>query len=139
MAAQNKRVERRTRVAAMSHTSEADETRVCKECRGSYASSMFRPMPYISRAGTQNPSNQCRPCYNKSRRVVRGLRKNEGNPPKHCEICSRAGAMHCDHDHTTGEFRGWLCSSCNKGLGFLGDDAEGLRRALAYLERVQAP
>jgi len=40
-----------------------------------------------------------------------------------------------DHDHETGEIRGLLCSPCNRGIGFLGDSSEGVRRALAYLER----
>lgn len=47
-----------------------------------------------------------------------------------------------DHDHTCclgkrscGKcVRGLLCKSCNTALGLLGDDVEGLRRALAYLE-----
>jgi hypothetical protein len=27
-----------------------------------------------------------------------------------------------DHDHTTGEFRGWLCGNCNTSIGKLRDD-----------------
>jgi hypothetical protein len=38
-----------------------------------------------------------------------------------------------DHDRVTGKFRGWLCQECNSGLGKLGDDIAGLRRAIAYL------
>jgi hypothetical protein len=52
-----------------------------------------------------------------------------------CEICRREGPTDLDHDHTTGAFRGWLCRPCNLGLGKLGDDVAGVRRAIAYLER----
>lgn len=37
----------------------------------------------------------------------------EGN----CEICKRlAKPLHCDHNHFTGKFRGWLCFRCNTCL-----------------------
>ena len=39
-----------------------------------------------------------------------------------------------DHDHESGDFRGWLCTSCNTGLGKLGDSIAGLESALAYLK-----
>jgi hypothetical protein len=38
-----------------------------------------------------------------------------------------------DHCHKTGKIRGLLCSSCNSGLGLLGDSAESLRVAHLYL------
>ena len=42
-----------------------------------------------------------------------------------CALCGSvegAGRRLCmDHDHTTGKFRGWLCSSCNMWLGRMGD------------------
>lgn len=44
-------------------------------------------------------------------------------------------SVHIDHDHVTGAPRAVLCGSCNMGIGQLGDTVEGLRRALAYLER----
>lgn len=40
----------------------------------------------------------------------------------HCAIC-RVAEVGCpkrlaiDHDHTTGEFRGWLCEKCNRSIG----------------------
>jgi hypothetical protein len=53
-----------------------------------------------------------------------------------CEICTQHQDGLCsDHDHLTGLTRGWLCTSCNAALGHLGDSVEGLRRALAYLEK----
>ena len=38
-----------------------------------------------------------------------------------------------DHNHGTGEFRGFLCDSCNTGLGKFKDDPELLNRAINYL------
>lgn len=59
-----------------------------------------------------------------------------------CAICgstdhksSRTKYFAVDHDHTTGEVRGVLCHSCNKGLGLLQDNPKVLKAAASYLER----
>lgn len=57
-----------------------------------------------------------------------------------CAICGRDGAvghkevLAVDHCHRTGEVRGLLCDSCNRGIGLLCDDPELLRVAAIYLE-----
>jgi len=61
-----------------------------------------------------------------------------------CASCGRTKnvfkARFCvDHDHETGKIRGLLCHNCNIGIGNLGDTIEGVRKALAYLERVAPP
>lgn len=55
-----------------------------------------------------------------------------------CAICQRElneDTKHVDHCHKTGYVRGLLCARCNLGLGKLGDNIEGLKKALAYLEK----
>jgi hypothetical protein len=55
-----------------------------------------------------------------------------------CAICKTttpggSGGFHLDHDHKTGNPRGMLCSACNRGIGFLADDAIKLYNASEYL------
>ncbi|MCI4340485.1 MAG: endonuclease VII domain-containing protein [Thermoplasmata archaeon] len=50
-------------------------------------------------------------------------------------MCRREKKLVVDHDHKTEKVRGLLCAGCNGSLGKLGDDVEGLERAIAYLRR----
>jgi hypothetical protein len=55
-----------------------------------------------------------------------------------CAICGKPVAslrrrMNIDHCHETNKVRGILCSGCNTGLGHLGDNIEGLKKAMDYL------
>jgi hypothetical protein len=82
-----------------------------------------------------------------SRRMVqyKAQRKKEGwtDPRAYerragpCECCGKQCDPLClDHCHVTGALRGWLCRNCNAGIGQLGDDLQGVERAVAYLSRV---
>lgn len=61
-----------------------------------------------------------------------------------CEICGRDGVdckqgrLNIDHNHDTGDFRGWLCGKCNSAIGYLSDNPVFLRKAAAYLEKTHA-
>jgi hypothetical protein len=39
-----------------------------------------------------------------------------------------------DHNHHTQEIRGLLCSSCNTGIGLLGDSIDTMTKAIKYLK-----
>lgn len=62
-----------------------------------------------------------------------------------CAICrqpertARNQVLAVDHDHSTGEVRGLLCSHCNRAVGLLADDPARLIRALAYLGATFSP
>ena len=56
-----------------------------------------------------------------------------------CKICKVDASeftkrLSVDHCHTTGEVRGLLCPSCNRGLGDFKDNIEFLEEAIGYLQ-----
>ncbi len=60
-----------------------------------------------------------------------------------CAICGggpdgRWGKFNVDHNHTTGNVRGLLCSNCNQMIGHAKDSPALLRLAADYLERKDA-
>jgi hypothetical protein len=63
--------------------------------------------------------------------------------PDSCEICGSEGygrkpSIVYDHDHQTGEPRGWLCDRCNKVLGLVKDNPELLIKLGIYLRNHNA-
>ena len=80
----------------------------------------------------------CRAAGRKANYKMRGLPEPTRPMPATCECCgktSRNRALHLDHCHETGKFRGWLCVKCNTGVGSLGDNVSGLQTAISYLKR----
>ena len=58
-----------------------------------------------------------------------------------CELCGQLGrrgnAICFDHCHERKIFRGWLCNSCNRSMGVLGDDIPSLLKAINYLMQTE--
>lgn len=87
--------------------------------------------------------NRCRSCINKNSTIIRKLKKEAPQAPERCECCGKIPkidaktgkiqSLRLDHDHDTEKFRGWICDRCNSGIGKLGDNIEGLVKALNYL------
>ena len=87
--------------------------------------------PYYSRT--------CRPCQRRTYSILKGLKLKHPYPPSGtpCALCLRIDKLHMDHDHASGEFRGFVCRNCNCGLGHLGDSEKSIQRALQYLQRCK--
>ena len=110
---------------------------VCIECLESKPLSQYYSYEYSSGSGG---FRRCKPCYRAYNSMMRQLRKQHPYPYKDptCDCCGGSDELeklHLDHDHKTGIFRGYLCRSCNTGIGSLGDNIEGLQKALTYLRK----
>lgn len=69
------------------------------------------------------------------------LKKKPTNEPFECPVCKKrtiAGVTSkvvLEHDHNTGKAGGWICDSCNTGLGRFKDDIELLKSAIEFLKK----
>lgn len=127
--------------------------RTCTKCGIEKHDSEFYHTSYVRKDGTRGRHTSCKDCDRVNRyrdrfryALSRGRHNCNATAPQieacftgKCDICGVPEVecntkLHMDHDHETGDFRGWICGKCNKGIGLLGDSPEGLQRALEYLE-----
>jgi hypothetical protein len=56
-----------------------------------------------------------------------------------CDNCGKTDQkLIFDHCHKTAKFRGWLCYQCNTAIGNLGDNLDGLMKAVKYLQKCSS-
>lgn len=92
---------------------------------------------------------ECKECkkksYNGKIQAVKNAKTMniQHKPPEGtlCCICQepekKGDAIVFDHDHLSNTFRGYCHNSCNRSLGVLGDNVEGLIRAINYLNKSE--
>ena len=72
---------------------------------------------------------------------IKWLKEKPSNELFECPVCKKrtiAGVtskMVLEHDHRTGKPGGWICDSCNTGLGRFKDDVELLKSAIEFLKK----
>ena len=89
-------------------------------------------------------SKNCKPCIRQEQRKLHAIKKlfpppKAGTTP--CACCGRIDRLFPDHDWSIDDprtsFRGYICKSCNVGLGHLGDSLAGVQKAANYLEKAE--
>jgi hypothetical protein len=89
--------------------------------------------------------NRCKECIRKQVKTRKTLRRYVRSRPNICECCGKSVleqsnnrkqiGLFLDHDHKTGEFRGWICHDCNSALARAGDNLDGVMKLVKYLEK----
>ena len=121
---------------------EPETYRLCNRCKKE------KPL-YMFQRNRASYDNRCRDCKLSYQKELGALRKNANIPPMptHCECCGRENPKNTridgmginlalDHHYDSDGnpmFRGWLCRQCNSGIGYLGDNVEGVFKAIDYL------
>jgi hypothetical protein len=58
-----------------------------------------------------------------------------------CAVCKKpptsSNGLVFDHCHTNNVFRGYCCNSCNRSIGVLGDNVDGILQVLNYLLKTE--
>ena len=119
------------------------DTKFCHSCKKEFPDNFdfFPTSGMYNSEGKPRTKHLCKVCHNKNALDVRALKRTAPPIPDCCELCGcsfkniKSLNIHLDHCKVTNTFRGWLCKTCNVGLGMLGDDLEGVHRALVYLNK----
>ena len=106
---------------------------------GSYAQRVFKQEKGVEKLSGRGGALYCKSCtsaYNRGKNIAKKQASRKPVEPTECACCkdiTEPSKLFLDHDHQTYAFRGWVCRSCNSGIGSLGDTIEGLEKAITYL------
>lgn len=116
----------------------------CGECRREYNRAWERKNKEKRKENRQTPK-AAKKSRKKHRLKKYGISLEEWNLMREnqgykCYICKthesecQQNTLCVDHCHDSGNVRGLLCHSCNRGIGLLRDDISLLETAISYLK-----
>ena len=117
-------------------------THYCKKCKTTKPIFDFTLRDRASNG--MQPYNSCKECDKEAKNQLAALKKITPKPESDhvCPLCLRGegalgytSAFVLEHDHETGEFRGWVCHDCNTAIARIHDDAETAARMSEYLSK----
>lgn len=124
-----------------------NETKICRRCQQQKSIFEFEKNQKTI-AGKVSRRGECRDCRKWKKPIPPKTRREyeKISPPTaigepfHCPVCDRTiirqykNDVVLEHDHKTGEIRGWLCRMCNNGMGMMDDDIGILKKAIRWLQ-----
>ena len=107
------------------------ETKVCYYCNEELPLSKFYRKRFTQGGYKYDGyDHRCKPCKDKQTKVQAWLNSGfKSLRVGYCECCGISEdetQIMLDHDHKTYHFRGFVCKSCNRRLGLLGDSFESV-------------
>ena len=135
---------------------EMQKTRKCSKCKQVFPQTLeyFEKNTSTNTGGDKYLRPECRSCSREASRNLAKAKKLVGNPPPPppgscCDRCGRdpgpryskkfkmeISDLVFDHCHKTLAHRGWLCDNCNRSMGMLGDDIEGMILSAVYIAKT---
>lgn len=110
----------------------------CKPCRRAYNRNAYQKVKDTPRQKRANLRNTLITNYGLSLEDYDALLVKQRGC---CAICGQepegkraTRRLHVDHCHQSNRVRGLLCIHCNRALGSLGDNLQGVMRAVRYLQ-----
>ncbi len=127
-------------------TGDGFSKKICNICH-----KLRSTMEFAKNQNAKNNRSVRRPSCQKCRKQLEGVNissaeKNKWSKSKpvdepfECPICSKrtiagiTSKVVLEHDHRSGKVRGWVCDSCNTGIGRFKDDKKLLERAAKFIE-----
>lgn len=123
------------------------EYKVCSRCgkekhETEFAKNQYRKGSIVVRRA------YCKECGSKIKKPsAKAIREYEAKHPRpqigeifKCPVCQRErrpwyhNQVCLDHNHKTGEIRGYLCGDCNASIGRIGEDTRILKKAILWLQ-----
>ena len=128
------------------NTGDSFEKKVCNVCH-----KLLNTIEFSKNQNGVNNRSIRRPSCGECRKVIDGVSLTSSEKKKwaqlkpnleifECPICLKrtipglTSKVVLDHDHSNGKARGWICDSCNTGIGRFKDDIWLLKQAIRFLE-----
>ena len=118
--------------------------RKCSKCGAEHplTEEFFAKNQSTNTGGDKYFRPKCKKCTKQASQGKNSAYKLAGKPKRPeletpCDRCGRTDKkLVFDHCHETLAHRGWLCDNCNRSMGMLGDDVEGMLLSAIYIAKT---
>lgn len=131
-------------------TGDSFPKKICNVCH-----KLLNTTEFAKNQNAKNNRSVRRPSCRECRKKIEGVNMKTSekrkwlkikpiNEPFECPICLKrtiagiTSKVVLEHDHHSGKVRGWVCDSCNTGIGRFKDDKEILKRAIKFIKKKTA-